>query len=81
MKIIDDIVETFNIDERENSDPANLENLEHNSSLDTINFDELNKLKVSESALKSAPNDIPEYQDESNGESINASDLKVYFIR
>ena len=81
MKIIDDIVETFNIDEKENSDPANLENLEHNSSLDTINFDELNKLKVSESALKSAPNDIPEYQDESNRESINASDLKVYFIR
>ena len=81
MKIIDDIVETFNIDEKENSGPANLENLEHNSSLDTINFDELNKLKVSESALKSAPNDIPEYQDESNRESINASDLKVYFIR
>ena len=79
MKIIDDIVETFNIDEKENSGPANLENLEHNSSLDTINFDELNKLKFSES--ESAPNDIPEYQDESNRESINASDLKVYFIR
>ena len=76
---MDDLVETSDIDERENSDPANLENLEHNSSLDTINFDESNKLRVSES--ESAPNDIPEYQDESNRESMDASDLKVYFIR
>ena len=79
MKILDDLVESFNIDEKENSGPANLENLEHNSSLDTINFDELNKLKVSES--ESAPNDIPEHQDESNRESMDASDPKVYFIR
>ena len=68
-------VDTFDIDEKENSGPGNLENLQHVSSRENTNLNELNKSKVSES--KAVPNTIPEYQDENNRESIDEVSLKV----
>ena len=78
-KNVNDLVNTFNVDEKENSDPGNLENLENVSSREITNLNELNKPKANES--EAVPNTIPEYQKENNRESNDAVSLKVSFNR
>ena len=76
-KNIDVLVDTFNIDEKANSDTGNLENLDYISSRDATNLYELNKSKVTES--EAVPNTIPEHQDENNRESMDQISSKVSF--
>ena len=71
------MVDTFNIDEKANSDTGNSKNLEHISSRDSTNLYELQKSKVDES--EAVPNTIPEHQDEINRESMDQISPKVSF--